>query len=181
GAAPPATPPRAAGELYGWWLASPLAADSYPASLAVWRRSGEPAAEIRLASVDLSPSLLAALVRSPETTRGARVERLDGSPGVDYVLVAPLAGGDVLTVGVGAPGAGRAGGGGGRWAARGRLAPEPAAHGVVASTAVARLRRAPHQLPGAAGRRARGVLRGPAARARAVEFRAPAGRRSPGR
>jgi len=82
---------------------------------------------------------------------------------------------------VGAPGAGRAGGGGGRWAARGRLAPEPAAHGVVASTAAARLRRAPHQLPGAAGRRARGVLRGPAARARAVEFRAPAGRRSPGR
>ena len=101
GAAPPATPPRTAGELYAWWLASPLAADSYPASLAVWRRSGEPAAEIRLASVDLSPSLLAALVRSPETTRGARVERLDGSPGVDYVLVAPLAGGDVLTVGVG--------------------------------------------------------------------------------
>ena len=244
GAAPPATPPRTAGELYAWWLVSPLAADSYPASLAVWRRSGEPAAEIRLASVDLRPSLLAALVRSPETARGPRVERLDGSPGVHYVLVAPLASGDVLTVGVGprtrlipssrvarflqgeagveppydirlsppspppaapsahrgprrtcapcpshrgsarsvgAPGAGRAGGGGGRWAARGLLAPEPGAHRVVASTAAARLRRAPHQLPGAAGRRPRGVLRGPAARARAVEFRAPAGRRSPGR
>src|SRR5205085_1703485 len=101
GAAPPMTPPRTAGELYAWWLASPLAADSYPVSLAVWHRSGEPVAEIRLASVDLLPSLLAALVRSPETARGPRVERLPGSPGVHYVLVAPLAGGDVLTVGVG--------------------------------------------------------------------------------
>src|SRR5205823_2673210 len=38
GATPPATQPRTAGELYAWWLASPLAADSYPASLAVWHR-----------------------------------------------------------------------------------------------------------------------------------------------
>ncbi len=101
GAAPPATSPRTAGELYAWWLASPLAADSYPASLAVWHRSGEPTAEIRLASVDLPPSLLAAWVRSPETARGPRVEQLDGNPGRYYVLIAPLAGGDVLTVGVG--------------------------------------------------------------------------------
>src|SRR5207244_2800891 len=57
GAAPPTPPPRTAGDLYAWWLASPLAADSYPASLAVWHRSGEPAAEIRLASVDLPLSL----------------------------------------------------------------------------------------------------------------------------
>ena len=103
GTAPPAPPPRTAGELYAWWLASPLAIDDYPASLAVWTRAGEPQAEIRLASVDLPPSLVAALVRSPETARGARVERLDRSPGVHYVLVLPLggAGGDVLTVGVG--------------------------------------------------------------------------------
>jgi two-component system nitrogen regulation sensor histidine kinase NtrY len=101
GAAPPTPPLQTAGELYAWWLASPLAADSYPASLAVWHRTGGPAAEIRLASVDLPPSLLAALVRSPETARGARVERLERSPGVHYVLVAPLSAGDVLTVGVG--------------------------------------------------------------------------------
>jgi len=103
GTAPPAPPPRTAGELYAWWLASPLAIDDYPASLAVWTRAGEPQAEIRLASVDLPPSLVAALVRSPETARGPRVERLDRSPGVHYVLVLPLAGagGDVLTVGVG--------------------------------------------------------------------------------
>src|SRR2546430_8452706 len=66
-----------------------------------WHRLGEPAAEIRLASVDLPPSLLAALVRSPETARGPRVERLERSPGVHYGLVAALAGGEVLTVGVG--------------------------------------------------------------------------------
>ena len=101
GRSPPLPPPRTAGELYAWWLASPLAADSYPASLAVWHRSGEPLAEIRLASLDLKPSLLAALVRLPETARGPRVEQLELSPGVHYVLVAPLANGDVLTVSVG--------------------------------------------------------------------------------
>ncbi len=103
GTAPPAVPPRTAGEVYTWWLASPLAIDDYPASLAVWTRAGEPEAEIPLATMDLPPSLVAALVRSPETARGPRVERLDRSPGVHYVLVLPLggAGADVLTVGVG--------------------------------------------------------------------------------
>src|SRR5438477_622020 len=147
GATPPATQPRTAGELYAWWLASPLAADSYPASLAVWHRLGEPAAEIRLASVDLPPSLLAALARSPETARGPRVERLERSPGVHYVL----------------------------------LAPEPRAHGTVASTATAHLRGAAHQLSRPSGGRARRVFRGPAARARALELCAAAGRRPPGR
>jgi signal transduction histidine kinase len=101
GHAPPATPPHTPGELYAWWLTSPLAADSYPASLAVWTRSGEPEAEIRLANVDLPPSLVAALVRSRETARGPRVERLERTPGIHYVLIAPLAGGEVLTVGAG--------------------------------------------------------------------------------
>ena len=103
GTAPPAPPPRTPGELYAWWLASPLAIDDYPASLAVWTRAGEPQAEIRLASVDLPLSLVAALVRSLETAGAPRVERLDRSPGVHYVLVLPLGGprGDVLTVGVG--------------------------------------------------------------------------------
>ncbi|HMH84188.1 MAG TPA: ATP-binding protein [Gemmatimonadales bacterium] len=101
GSAPPVTAPRTAAELYAWWLASPLAQEHYPASLAVWTRSGEAEAEIRLASLDLPPSLVAALVRSPETARGARVEPFDGVPGMHYLLVLPLATGDVLTVGVG--------------------------------------------------------------------------------
>src|SRR3989454_7589862 len=53
--------------------------------------------------MDLPSSLVAVLVRSPETARGPRVERLDRRPGVHYILVLPLggAGADVLTVGVG--------------------------------------------------------------------------------
>jgi len=101
GREPPEAPPRTAGELYAWWRASPLAADSYPASLALWTRTGEPEAEIRLANVDLPPSLVAALVRSPLTARGPRVEPLERIPGTYYVLVLPLSSGDVLTVGIG--------------------------------------------------------------------------------
>lgn len=101
GTAPPAPPPRTAGELYAWWRASPLATDDYPASLAIWTRGGDQEAEIRLASVDLPPPLVAAYVRSPETGRGPRIERVERIPGVHYVLVLPLSGGDVLTVGVG--------------------------------------------------------------------------------
>jgi signal transduction histidine kinase len=102
GRAPPVTAPRSAAELYAWWLASPLAQEDYPASLALWTRGGEAQAEIRLATLDLPPSLVAALVRSPETARaGPRVEPLERIPGVHYLLVLPLGTGDVLTVGVG--------------------------------------------------------------------------------
>ena len=101
GSEPPVTPPRTAGELYAWWRASSLAASNYPASVALWSAAGEPEAEVRLASVDLPAPLVAALVRSPETRRGTRVERLERIPGVHYLLVLPLASGDVLTAGVG--------------------------------------------------------------------------------
>ena len=109
GREPPAIPPRTAGELYAWWCTSPLAADQYPASLALWSPSGPgegggggaPEAEIRLASVDLPSPLVAALARSPEPARAPQVERLERVPGVHYVLVLPLATGEVLTVGVG--------------------------------------------------------------------------------
>ncbi|OLC77953.1 MAG: hypothetical protein AUH78_03320 [Gemmatimonadetes bacterium 13_1_40CM_4_69_8] len=97
----PAPAPRTAGELYAFWLRSPLAAEHYPASLAVWTRGGDPVAELRLARLDLPPPLLAALVRSPDTNRGPRVEHVPGVPGVHNVLVASLPSGDVLTVGVG--------------------------------------------------------------------------------
>src|SRR5439155_677265 len=40
GREPPAIPPRTAGELYAWWCTSPLAADQYPASLALWPPPG---------------------------------------------------------------------------------------------------------------------------------------------
>jgi signal transduction histidine kinase len=97
----PVTPPRTAGELYAWWRGSSLAASNYPVSVALWTAAGEPEAEVRLASVDLPAPLVAALVRSPDTARGARVERLERVPGLHYLLVLPLASGDVLTAGVG--------------------------------------------------------------------------------
>src|SRR3989442_1664865 len=100
-AVPPA--PRAASDLYALWLAAPLAGQDYPATLAVWTPGGLPRAELRLPALDLPPPSVAALVRSPATARGARVERLERIPGTHYVLVAPLPSGDVLTVGVGPP------------------------------------------------------------------------------
>ena len=93
--------PRTAGDLYSWWLGSPLAREDYPTVLSVWTRADEPEAELPLATLDLSTPLLAALVHSQETLRGPRVERVDAVPGVHYVLIAPLADGAVLAVGVG--------------------------------------------------------------------------------
>ena len=97
----PTPVPRTAGELYLFWLRSPLATEDYPANLAVWTCGGDPIADLRLASLDLPPSLVAALVRSPVTLRGPRVERLERVPGVHNLLLAPLPSGEVLTVGVG--------------------------------------------------------------------------------
>src|SRR5207247_165203 len=81
----PAPEPHSAGDLYTVWLRSPLAAEDYPASLGVWTRGGDPVAELRLARLDLPPPLLVALVRSPDTRLGPRVERLGRVPGVRYV------------------------------------------------------------------------------------------------
>jgi signal transduction histidine kinase len=94
--------PHSAAELYALWLRSPLADNEYPAVLGLWTREGRPVAELRLAALDdLPDSLLAALARSDRDTAGFRVERLARIPGIHYVLVAPLASGDRLTVGVG--------------------------------------------------------------------------------
>jgi signal transduction histidine kinase len=93
--------PRTAAALYALWLGSPLAAHDYPALLALWDRNGDRLAELRLAQLELPPALLAALARSTPQPAGVRVERLALVPGVHYVLVAPVATGELLTVGVG--------------------------------------------------------------------------------
>jgi hypothetical protein len=94
-------PPASAGELYRFWIESPLAAEDYPAILGLWDSTGSPRAEVRLAPLDLRPALLAALVSAPSSSGGARVERLSGVPGIHYVLVAPLADGRRMVIGVG--------------------------------------------------------------------------------
>ena len=92
------TPPRSAADLYALWVTSPLVAEDYPAMLGLWSSDGAPLAELRLASLDLPPALLSTLAR---TADGPCVERLERSPGIHYVLLAPLTNGTVLTVGVG--------------------------------------------------------------------------------
>ena len=92
--------PVSAADLYAVWAGSPLALEDYPTVLAAWNGHGDETAELRLAAVDLPTPLLAALARS-DSGGGMRVERFDGIPGVHYVLTARMAGGDVLTVGVG--------------------------------------------------------------------------------
>ncbi len=101
GSAAALEPQTTAADLYLLWLHSPLAAEDYPTVLSVWTPAGELAAELPLAGLDLPTSLIAALVRSPTTRAGPRVERVTGVPGVHYVLVAPVRGGAVLAVGVG--------------------------------------------------------------------------------
>ena len=91
-------PPRSAADLYALWTTSPLVAEDYPAMLGLWSGDGAPLAELRLASLDLPPALLSTLAR---TADGPCVERLERSPGIHYVLLAPLTNGTVLTVGVG--------------------------------------------------------------------------------
>ena len=91
-------PPRSAGDLYALWATSPLVAEDYPAMLGLWSGDGGLLAELRLASLDLYPGLLATLARTAEVPC---IESVPRSPGIHYVLVTPLANGTVLTVAVG--------------------------------------------------------------------------------
>ena len=94
-------PPASAGELYRFWIESPLAAQDYPAILGLWDSAGTPLADVPLAPLDLPPALLAALARVPGPAGEARVERLARVPGVHYVLVAPVVRDRRLVIGVG--------------------------------------------------------------------------------
>jgi len=93
--------PRTAGDLYALWVGSPLVVEDYPAMLELWSAGSdrEPLAELQLAQLDLPPALLSTLARS--AVDGPCIERVERIPGVHYILVAPLANGTVLTVGIG--------------------------------------------------------------------------------
>ncbi len=95
---PSHAPPRSAGDLYALWASSPFVGEDYPAMLGLWSSDGALLAELRLASLDLSPGLLSTLARTAE---GPCVESFARSPGIHYVLLDTLANGTVLTVGVG--------------------------------------------------------------------------------
>ncbi len=93
--------PHTASDLYALWVGSPLVAEDYPALLQLWDQSGRPVAELPLATLELPPAVPAALMRSPGSAAGPRIERVEWVPGVHYVLVVPLAAGNVLTVAIG--------------------------------------------------------------------------------
>jgi len=97
--APAQLPLRSAGDLYALWVGSPLGGEEYPAVLDLWERAGPPLAELRLAPLDLSLGYLATLARS--ASNAPRIETLETVPGIHYILIAPLANGSVLTVGIG--------------------------------------------------------------------------------
>jgi signal transduction histidine kinase len=99
--APTQPPLRTAGDLYALWVGSSLGAQDYPAMLELWGvgPNAPLLAELQLAQLDLKPGFLAALARNAPTN--PCVERYEAIPGVHYILVAPLANGTVLTVGVG--------------------------------------------------------------------------------
>jgi signal transduction histidine kinase len=99
--APSQPVPRTAGDLYALWVGSALVAEDYPAMLELWGAGpeGPPLAELQLAQLDLRAGLLSTLARSAGTA--PCIERVEGIPGVHYILVAPLDNGTVLTVGVG--------------------------------------------------------------------------------
>lgn len=93
--------PRSAAALYRAWQRTQLARDGYPAVLVAWSPSGEPAARLELAELDLPAPLLAAIAGSARGGAGPSVEALNRVPGVHYVLAVPYGDGSVVTVGLG--------------------------------------------------------------------------------
>jgi signal transduction histidine kinase len=90
------SPPTGAADLYALWRSSPTGGDDYPALLALWSADGRERAELLLDSVDVSPPLIAALVRAmplADTTRIIPVARV---PGIHLVLLHRLPGDQVL-------------------------------------------------------------------------------------
>ena len=98
----PGQPPlHTASDLYALWVGSALGAQDYPAMLELWGAGPNAPllAELQLAQLDLKPGFLATLARNAPTV--PCIERHEAIPGVHYILVAPLANGTLLTVGVG--------------------------------------------------------------------------------
>jgi signal transduction histidine kinase len=83
------------------WRSSYLAGQEFPVRLALWERSGLRRADLALDSLDLPAPLLAALVRSFDTTSTRAVVRLYRVPGRYHVLLQRLPSGRILTAAVG--------------------------------------------------------------------------------
>lgn len=93
--------PTAASALYVLWRASLLAGQEYPVRLGLWEPDGTRRVELSLDGLDLPASLVAALVKSIDSTRSSAVVPLARVPGRHYVLLQRLPSGRVLTAAVG--------------------------------------------------------------------------------
>ncbi len=93
--------PTAASGMYVLWRASDLAGQEFPVRLALWERDGTRHAELSLDSLDLPTQLVAALVKSFDSTASRKVVTLSRAPGRHYVLLQHLPSGRVFTASVG--------------------------------------------------------------------------------
>jgi signal transduction histidine kinase len=93
--------PEAVSALFIAWRSSFLAGQEYPVRMALWEPDGLRRAELSLDSLDLPTPLLAALVKSLDTTTARSVVSLARVPGRHYVLLDRLPSGRILTVAVG--------------------------------------------------------------------------------
>lgn len=93
--------PTAPAGMFVAWRSSYLAGQEFPVRMALWERDGLRRADLALDSLDLPTPLLAALVRSFDTTSARAVVRLLRVPGRYYVLLQRLPSGTILTAAVG--------------------------------------------------------------------------------
>ena len=93
--------PTAPAGMFIAWRSSYLAGQEFPVRLALWERDGLRRADLSLDSLSIPTPLLAALVKSFDTTAARAVVPLFRVPGRYYVLLQRLPSGRILTAAVG--------------------------------------------------------------------------------
>jgi signal transduction histidine kinase len=93
--------PTAPAGMFIAWRSSYLAGQEFPVRLALWERDGLRRADLTLDSLSIPTPLLAALVKSFDSTASRAVVRLFRVPGRYYVLLQRLPSGRILTAAVG--------------------------------------------------------------------------------
>ncbi len=93
--------PTAPAGMFIAWRSSYLAGQEFPVRLALWERDGLRRADLSLDSLSIPTPLLAALVKSFDSTAVRAVVRLFRVPGRYYVLLQRLPSGRILTAAVG--------------------------------------------------------------------------------
>ena len=93
--------PTAPAGMFIAWRSSYLAGQEFPVRLALWERDGLRRADLSLDSLSIPTPLLAALVKSFDSTAARAVVRLFRVPGRYYVLLQRLPSGRILTAAVG--------------------------------------------------------------------------------